>query len=69
MLNVPNDQLDKIVGKLPALERPTVSPLAEEGWCALNTIVDEHTVRDLIPKLLEAGATGIVEYPLNKIVN
>ncbi len=68
MLNVPKDRLDSIIGKLPALERPTVSPLTEEGWFALNTIVDEHIVRDLIPDLLEAGATGIVEYPLNKIV-
>ncbi len=68
MLNVQKKNLDKIVGKLPALERPTISPLAEDGWCALNTIVDEYVVRDLIPELKAAGASGIVEYPLNKIV-
>lgn len=68
MLNVPKKKLDDILKKLPALERPTISPLAEEGWCALNTIVDEYIVRDLIPELINAGASGIVEYPLNKIV-
>ena len=68
MLNVPEDKLSSILEKIPALERPTVSKLAEEGWCALNTIVDEYTVRDLIPELINAGASGIVEYPLNKIV-
>lgn len=69
MLNVSKDKLSAVLKQLPALERPTVSPLAEEGWCALNTIVDEYIVRDLIPKLINAGASGIVEYPLNKIVN
>ncbi len=68
MLNVKKDKLDLVLKKLPALERPTVSPLAEEGWFALNTIVDEYAVRDLIPDLIEAGASGIAEYPLNKIV-
>lgn len=68
MLNIRKEKLDSIIDKIPALERPTVSPLAEEGWCALNTIVDEYVVRDLIPDLKDAGAQGIVEYPLNKIV-
>ncbi len=68
MLNVPKESLEFCLKKLPALERPTVSPLAENGWFALNTIVDEFIVRDLIPELKSAGATGIVEYPLNKIV-
>ena len=68
MLNVPEDKLESIIGCIPALERPTVSKLAEEGWFALNTIVDERTVRDLIPDLIKEGASGIVEYPLNKIV-
>ena len=68
MMNIPEDKLDGIIEKLPALERPTISNLAEEGWCALNTIVDEFTVRDLIPALIAAGASGIVEYPLNKII-
>jgi len=69
MLNVPEDKLDNILEKIPALERPTISKLAEDGWFALNSIVDEHVVRDLIPDLIGEGATGIVEYPLNKIVN
>ena len=68
MLNIRKSDLDKALAKLPALERPTVSALAEEGWVAVSTIVDEHVVRDLIPELIACGATGIVEFPLNKIV-
>ena len=68
MLNVKKVDLDNIVGKLPALEHPTISPLSNGEWLALNTIVDEHTVRELIPELKRCGACGIVEYPLNKIV-
>ena len=68
MLNVKKKDLETIVIRLPALERPTVSSLTEEGWCAINTIVDEHVLRDLIPQLKAMGAQGIVEYPLNKIV-
>jgi ATP phosphoribosyltransferase len=68
MLNIKKEKLESIIDKIPALERPTVSPLAEEGWCAINTIVDEYVVRDLIPELKLVGAQGIVEYPLNKIV-
>ena len=68
MLNIREKDLDKALVKLPALERPTVSALAEEGWVAVSTIVDEHVVRDLIPDLTACGATGIVEFPLNKIV-
>jgi ATP phosphoribosyltransferase len=68
MLNIREADLDKALAKLPALERPTVSPLAEEGWVAVSTIVDEHIVRDLIPELTACGAAGIVEFPLNKIV-
>ena len=58
----------EILGKLPALERPTISPLSDPEWVALNTIVSEHVVRELIPDLKHLGASGIVEYPLNKIV-
>lgn len=68
MLNVSSEKLDEILDKLPALAKPTVSALADEEGFALNAIVDEHVVRDLIPELLKSGATGIVEYPLNKIV-
>ena len=69
MLNVQEKDLDNILRKLPALQRPTVSPLSEKGWFALNTIVDEMVVRDLIPQLKELNATGIVEFPLNKLVD
>jgi ATP phosphoribosyltransferase len=53
---------------LPALKRPTISELSETGWVAVNTILEEKLVRVIIPKLKQAGAQGIVEYPLNKIV-
>src|SRR5690606_26926141 len=68
MLNVRRDHLDHVLGLLPALQRPTVSPLSDDGWVAVNTIIEERTVRELIPQLKAAGAQGIVEYPLNKIV-
>jgi len=68
MLNVRRNDLDRVLGLLPALRRPTVSPLADGEWVALNTIVEEPTVRVLIPALKGVGAEGIVEYPLNKIV-
>jgi ATP phosphoribosyltransferase len=68
MLNVRREHLESVLKLLPALQRPTVSPLSEDGWVALNTIIEERTVRDLIPRLKIAQAHGIVEYPLNKIV-
>ncbi len=68
MLNVRRDQLDAVLAVLPALNSPTVSPLSNGGWSAINTILEEGVVRDVIPKLKAAGATGIVEYPLNKVV-
>ena len=68
MLNVRKSDINKVLDMLPALRRPTVSPLVDEDWVALTTIVDEYVVRDQIPNLKEAGAEGIVEYPLNKIV-
>ena len=68
MLNVQRDALHDVLALLPALQRPTVSPLADDGWVAVNTIIEERTVRDLIPRLKAARAQGIVEYPLNKIV-
>ena len=63
-----NSDLQGILKLLPALQRPTISPLSEDGWVAVNTIIEERTVRDLIPKLKASHAQGIVEYPLNKIV-
>lgn len=68
MLNVERDHLDRVLSLLPALQRPTVSPLSDSVWVAVNTIIEERTVRELIPRLKAAGAQGIVEYPLNKIV-
>ena len=68
MLNVRRDDLPAILSLLPALQRPTISSLSDEGWVAVNTIIEERTVRDLIPRLKAAGGQGIVEYPLNKIV-
>jgi len=68
MLNVHKNDLAAVLGVLPALKRPTISHLSDEDWLAVNTILDESTVRDIIPRLKQAGGQGIVEYPLNKIV-
>ena len=68
MLNVHKNDLQTVLDVLPALKRPTISHLSDEEWLAVNTILDETTVRDIIPRLKKAGAQGIVEYPLNKIV-
>lgn len=69
MMNVRRADLPKILELLPALKKPTVSPLSDDGWVAVNTILEEKVVRDLVPKLKRAGAQGIVEYPLNKIID
>jgi ATP phosphoribosyltransferase len=68
MLNVERRALERVLSLLPALQRPTVSSLSDPGWVAVNTVVEERTVRELIPLLKAADAQGIVEYPLNKIV-
>jgi len=68
MLNAKQEDLDNLVALLPALNKPTVSGLVEPGWVALNTVIEEAVVREIIPELIEAGARGIVEYPLNKVV-
>jgi ATP phosphoribosyltransferase len=68
MMNVHRDALPQVIAELPALKRPTISHLSDDDWLAVNTILDESTVRDIIPRLKKAGAQGIVEYPLNKIV-
>ena len=68
MLNVRRTDLDTILALLPALQRPTISGLSDDEWVAVNTIIEERTARDLIPRLKMARAQGIVEYPLNKIV-
>jgi ATP phosphoribosyltransferase len=68
MLNVRREDLDGVLALLPALQRPTISALSDADWVAVNTIIEERTVRELIPRLKAARAQGIVEYPLNKIV-
>jgi ATP phosphoribosyltransferase len=60
--------LDRVIAILPALKNPTISSLADADWVAINTIVDESVVREIVPRLKEAGGQGIVEYPLNKII-
>lgn len=67
-MNVRKKDLKKVVAMLPALQNPTVSSLFQEGWLAVETIIDEKFVRLLIPELKKAGATGIIEYPLNKVI-
>lgn len=67
-MNIPRSSLDSVLETLPALQNPTVSPLADEGWLAVEVILPDKSVRDLIPCLKRAGATGIVEYPLNKVI-
>ncbi|HEY6988923.1 MAG TPA: ATP phosphoribosyltransferase [Bryobacteraceae bacterium] len=68
MLNVQRQDLANVLNVLPSLKNPTISQLSDEAWVAVNTILEESTVRTIIPRLKEAGAQGIVEYPLNKIV-
>jgi len=69
MMNVSREGLPKILSLLPALQNPTVSDLADGNWVAVNTILDESVVRRIIPRLKSAGARGIVEYPLNKLID
>jgi ATP phosphoribosyltransferase len=69
MMNVPRDRLQQVLSLLPALQQPTVSSLADERWVDVNTILDETIVRHIIPRLKAAGARGIVEYPLTKIID
>ena len=68
MMNVPEDQLEKVIKILPALQKPTISSLSADGWAAVNTVIEETVVRDIIPQLKQAGARGIVEYQLSKII-
>jgi ATP phosphoribosyltransferase len=68
MMNVRKADLPAVLNILPALQNPTISSLSDEAWVALNTIIDENTVRHIIPQLKQAGARGIVEYPLSKII-
>lgn len=68
-MNLPDGQLKNLLEALPALRNPTVSPLAQPGWVAVETIIQEKVVREIIPTLKDLGAEGIIEYPLNKVVH
>jgi ATP phosphoribosyltransferase len=67
-MNVRKEDLKKVIAKLPALKKPTISGLSDDGWFAIETIIDEKIVRQIIPGLKKAGAQGIIEYPLNKVI-
>ncbi len=67
-MNIQQANVAKLLQNLPALRNPTVSSLSQAGWVAVETVIDEHVVRELIPQLKAAGAEGIIEYPLNKVV-
>lgn len=67
-MNIAEKNLASLLKELPALRNPTISSLSQKGWVAVETIIDEHVVRELIPQLKAAGAEGIIEYPLNKVV-
>lgn len=67
-LNAPRDNVEKLLSSLPSLRNPTVSQLSDEAWVAIETVIDETVVREIIPQLKELGAEGIIEYPLNKLV-
>jgi ATP phosphoribosyltransferase len=69
MMNVRTTDLPAVLKILPALQTPTISSLSDSAWVAVNTIIDENTVRHIVPQLKQAGARGIVEYPLNKIID
>ncbi len=67
-MNLPKKALESVVKELPSLRNPTISQLSSPDWIALETIIDESVVREIIPQLKALGAEGIVEYPLNKVV-
>jgi ATP phosphoribosyltransferase len=67
-LNIKQADLTKVLKKLPALRNPTVNELSQTGWVAVDTVIEEHVAREIIPSLKAAGAEGIIEYPLNKVV-
>ena len=69
MMNVLREKLPQVLALLPALQKPTISSLADEHWVDVNTILDEAVVRQIIPRLKAAGARGIVEYPLSKVID
>lgn len=69
MMNVPREKLPEVLDLLPALQKPTISDLSDKDWVDVNTVLDESTVRNIIPRLKAAGARGLVEYPLSKVID
>jgi ATP phosphoribosyltransferase len=67
-MNIPKSRLQALLKDLPALRNPTIAPLAKDDWVAVETIIDERVVREIVPQLKAAGAEGIIEYPLNKVI-
>jgi ATP phosphoribosyltransferase len=67
-MNVPSDHIGRVVSLLPSMKGPTVSKLVDDSWVAIETIIEEKVLRDIIPQLKAAGAQDIIEYPLNKII-
>ena len=67
-MNIESKQLDQLISILPSMRNPTISSLSQDGWCAVETVIDQHICRDLIPKLRRVGAEGIIEYSLNKVI-
>ncbi|MFO8058939.1 MAG: ATP phosphoribosyltransferase [bacterium] len=67
-MNVPRSKLDKILGLLPSMQSPTIASHSDEQWLAVEVVIDEKEARELVPRLKQAGATGIIEYPLNKVI-
>ncbi len=68
MMNVPRERLSEVLAVLPALQNPTVADLADRNWVDVTTVVDESVVRNIVPRLKAAGATGIVEFTVNKLI-
>ena len=67
-MNIESEKIDELIAVLPSMRNPTISSLSQEGWLAVETIIDKHICRDLIPKLRRIGAEGIIEYSLNKVI-
>jgi len=67
-MNVPEEKLETVISLLPSLNAPTVAGLYKSKWTSVETVVDSRSVRELIPKLIKAGAEGIIEYSLNKVI-
>jgi len=68
-MNVPEKNADDVIGLLPSITSPTVAKLHDSAWFSMEIVISESVVRELVPRLIEKGATGIIEYPLNKVVN